>query len=85
MLLLMKVQRFEEALYETDQVINLCKKHGDYLRLAICYIRKGICMNRMDGTGEEWIMKGKGILTAIEKIDILKILEEEIMNIDKLE
>ena len=74
----MKNQRFEEALVETEQAINLCKKHSDYLRLAICYVRKGICLNNLAKSGDEWIKNGENILTVIEEINILTILEDEI-------
>lgn len=79
MLLLMKEHRFEEVLVEVEEAISLCKKHADYLRLAICYIRKGICLNHTEMNGDEWIMKGKNILTAIEEFNILKIFEDEIV------
>jgi len=78
MLLLMKEERFKEALNETTQIINLCKKHRDYLRLAICYVRKGICLNTIDISGEVWILKGKNMLLALEEYKMIEILEDEI-------
>ena len=77
-LLLMKNNRFSEALVETDYAIKICKIHSEHLRLATCYIRKGICLKKTEGDGEEWINKGKNILQAIEEFKVLKILEEEI-------
>lgn len=84
MLLLMKEGRFSEALNETTQIINLCKKHRDYLRLAICYIRKGICLNSIDMSGEEWILKGKNMLFALEEDKMVEILEDEIKSYKKI-
>ena len=78
MLLLMKEHRYEEALVENDEAIILCKKYSDYLRLAICYIRQGICKSHLTAGGDEWILKGKNILMAIEEFNILNILEDEI-------
>lgn len=83
MLLLMKAHRFEDALIENEHAICLCKKYSDYLRLAICYIRKGICINQLNASGDEWINKGKNILTVIEECKILNILEEEIVRYNK--
>lgn len=80
MLLLMKEERFKEALNETTQIMDLCKKHRDYLRLAICYIRRGICLNTIDMSGEVWIMKGKNMLMALEEYKMIEIMEEEIKN-----
>lgn len=78
-ILLIKKKKFEEGLSETEQAITLCKKYSDYLRLAICYVRKGICLNHLKGSkGEEFIEKGKQILIAIEEFQILKVLEDEI-------
>lgn len=78
-LLLIKSEKFEEGLSETEQAIILCKKYSDYLRLAICYIRKGICLNRLNNSeGSVWIEKGKCILTAVEEYEILKVIDEEI-------
>ncbi|WP_342505975.1 helix-turn-helix domain-containing protein [Sporosarcina sp. FSL K6-2383] len=78
MLLLIKEKRFKEAYLESEQIINLCKQHQDYFRLAICYVRKGICMNHIEMSGKEWIQKGKNILTAIEEVAAVKLLEDEI-------
>jgi len=78
MLLLMKEHRYEEALVEVEEAISLCKQHSDHLRLAICYIRKGICINHTGINGEGWILKGKNILNAIEEFNLLNILEDEI-------
>lgn len=77
-LLLMKDQRFEEAIIENEEAINLCKKHSDHLRLAICYIRKGICLNHLNLSGHELINKGKNILNVVEEFKLLHILEKEI-------
>lgn len=78
-LLLIKDKRFEEGLIETEQAIILCKKYSDYLRLAICYVRKGICLNHLGNSeGIVWTEKGKYILTAIEEFDILKVIDDEI-------
>jgi len=84
MLLLMKEERFKEALYETTHIIDLCKKHRDYLRLAISYVRKGICLNRIDTSGEIWIMKGKNMLLALEEYKIIEIIEDEIRTYERV-
>jgi transcriptional regulator with XRE-family HTH domain len=84
MLLLMKEGRFKEALNETTQIINLCKKHRDYLRLAIAYVRKGICLNSIDMSGENWILKGKNMLFALEEDNMVEILEDEIKSYEKI-
>jgi len=84
LLLLMKEGRFKEALNETTQIMNLCKKHRDYLRLAICYVRKGICLNSIDMSGEEWILKGKNMLFALEENNMVEILEDEIKSYEEI-
>lgn len=79
MLLLMKDNRFEEALNENNLAFILSKKYSDYLLLAICYIRKGICENKLNVDGGELLInKGKKILNTLEEYKILNILEEEI-------
>lgn len=78
-LLLMRESNYEEALLEYEQAISYCQKYGDYLRLAICYIRKGICSSYLGDASSEWINKGKNILIAIDKTDIFNILEKEII------
>ncbi|MEK5149071.1 helix-turn-helix transcriptional regulator [Psychrobacillus sp. FSL K6-4615] len=83
-LLLMKEGRFSEALDETTQIINLCKKHRDYLRLAICYVRKGICLNSIEMSGENWILKGINMLIALEEDNMVEILEDEIKRYEKI-
>lgn len=40
-------------------------------------------MNHRDGSGNEWINKGKNILTAIEEFNLLKIIEDEIARFNK--
>lgn len=84
MLLLMKEERYKEALNETTQIINLSKKHRDYLRLAICYVRKGICLNIIDMSGEVWILKGKNMLVALEEYKMIEIMDEEIKTYEKI-
>lgn len=84
-LLLVKEGRFKEAISEVEHAIVLCKKFSDYKRIAICYIRKGICLNNIEVTkGDEWISKGKYILIAIEEVTILSALEDEINRYKKI-
>lgn len=83
MLLLMKEKKFTEALNETTQIIKLSKKHRDYLRLAICYVRRGICLNTIDMSGEVWISKGKNMLLALEEYKMIEIMEEEIKSYEE--
>lgn len=78
-LLLIKEGRFKEALNEVEQAIVLSKRFSDYKRMAICYLRKGVCLNNLEvTTGDEWISKGKNILIAIEEMTILNALEDEV-------
>lgn len=79
-LLLIKEKNFTAALSETELAIELCQKYSDYLRLAICYIRKGICLNHLNNNDNSsvWIEKGRNILIAIEESQILKVLDDEI-------
>jgi len=77
MLLLMKENKFRDALEETHRAIYLCKTHSDYLRLGICYFRKGICFQKLDFNGTEWLDKGRSLLLAIEEVELLNLLEDE--------
>jgi len=75
----MKDNQFNKAYLHTDELIFLCKKHSAYLQLAVTYVRKGICLNNLDQHGEDWIIKGKNILIAIEEKNLLFTVEEEVL------
>lgn len=64
-----------ELLYET---ILLCKKEKKLNLLAICYIRKGICLNCLSESTEDWINRGIEILKLLEEDELLKLLLDEI-------
>lgn len=80
-LLLIKNQLFEESLNIVDNAISFSKQLGEYLRLGICYIRKGIIishLNQSTNTSSDWINKGLNILQELEENNLLNILQEEI-------
>lgn len=84
-LLLIKEDRYIEALIEVEEAIALCKRFSDYKRLAVCYLRKGICLNNLKVTkGDQWISKGKNILIAIDELKILNELEDEVNRFNKI-
>ncbi len=80
-LLLIKNHLFEESLSIIDSAILLCKQLGEYLRLGICYVRKGIIISHFKQfmiTSSDWIYKGLNILQELEEVNLLNILQEEI-------
>lgn len=77
-LLLMEKHRFEEALNELETIRDVLKEEKAYEQLGIYYIRKALCLNKLN---QEWIPlaeKGKLLLSAIEEFDLLKRAEQEI-------
>ncbi|MFJ5763714.1 helix-turn-helix domain-containing protein [Lysinibacillus sp. NPDC093210] len=77
-LLLMKDNEYSKAQKEILNAIFLCKKEHDFILLAICYVRKGICLNRLSHSGEKWIRKGVNMLMTLEQFTLLEMVEEEI-------
>ncbi|MFJ7890439.1 helix-turn-helix domain-containing protein [Lysinibacillus xylanilyticus] len=77
-LLLIRDRDYKEAYKELIHTEELCKKFHYSVQLAICFIRKGICLNSLNGEGEEWIEKGKTILSLLEENVALKLIKEEI-------
>ncbi len=77
-LLLMKDNKFSKAQREILNAIYLCKKEHDFILLAICYVRKGICLNQLRLLGEKWIRKGVNMLITLEQFTLLEMVEEEI-------
>lgn len=77
-LLLINKGRYQEALKEINAIEQHCREQKAYIQLAIGYIRKGICLNRLGDSGEQWIDKGKGLLLSIEEFSILKVIEDEL-------
>lgn len=77
-LLLMKENRFAEALEEAEAAIPLAKQHKAFLQLAVCYVRKGICLQVMEGGGQCWIDKGMTILEVLEEEGLLRMTEGEV-------
>lgn len=80
-LMLMKRNLYKEALKEIDETIRLAKITQTYLQLAVCYIRKGVCLNQLHEDGDNWIRKGKDILNVLEERSLLQMAEDEIRNL----
>lgn len=80
MLLFIKSKKFTEGIDMAELLIMLCKKQRVYPQLAVGYIRKGVCMNGLDlkSEGQKQIDKGLKILSAIEEVDLYKIMKNEI-------
>lgn len=76
--LLMKEEQFEKAIDELEEAITICRTEKTYIQLAICYIRKGVCLNRLKQQGNVWIDKGNQLLLAIEEDDLVQKLSNEI-------
>jgi len=78
-LMLLKEKEFNRSRIEIENAINLCKEYSDFMRLSICYIRKGISLSNEDKErGSKWIEKGEKILVATEENHMLLLLQEEI-------
>ncbi|WP_040285217.1 helix-turn-helix domain-containing protein [Sporosarcina koreensis] len=77
-LLLMKENRFAEALEEAEAAIPLAKQHKAFLQLAVCYVRKGICLQVMKEGGQCWIDKGMTILEVLDEEGLLRMADGEV-------
>lgn len=75
--LLMRNKNYAIARSEILNTIILCKKENDFVLLGICYIRKGICLNRLGLVGDKWICKGKNLLKVLEQFTLLDKIENE--------
>ncbi len=69
---------FEEALKELESIENVLKEEKAYEQLGVYYIRKALCLNKLNQEGNHWIEKGKLLLSAIEDIDLLERVGLEI-------
>lgn len=67
-----------DAICEIEKMINLSKEQKAHIHLAICYIRKGICLNNLGKPDEMWILKGQQILLILEENQLLQMIEDEI-------
>lgn len=80
-LLLIKNKNYIEAQSILEKSITLCKKHGEFLRLGICYVRKGIVISNLSDKNPEcnyWINKGLLIIEELEFDGIVETLTIEI-------
>lgn len=77
-LMLIKEKCYVEALEEIETAILLSKKQKAYLQLAVCYVRKGICLNCLDNNGFPWVQKGIELLTVLEEHALLQMATVEI-------
>ncbi|WP_039044303.1 helix-turn-helix domain-containing protein [Sporosarcina sp. ZBG7A] len=77
-LMLIKEKCYVEALEEIETAILLSKKQKAYLQLAVCYVRKGICLNCLDNNGFPWVQKGIELLTVLEEHELLQMATVEI-------
>lgn len=77
-LMLIKEKCYVEALEEIETAILLSKKQKAYLQLAVCYVRKGICLNCLDNNGFSWVQKGIELLTVLEEHALLQMATVEI-------
>ena len=73
-------KKYSEALTELSDLEPKCKQLSAYIPLAICYIRKGICLERTGEqiVGKEALQKGLNILRVLEEEELLKALSLEI-------
>lgn len=77
-LMLIKEACYEEALKELETAIIFSKEQKAYLQRAVCYVRKGICLNRLGENGIPWVQKGMEILTVLEEQELLEMAKAEI-------
>ncbi|WP_342577809.1 helix-turn-helix transcriptional regulator [Psychrobacillus sp. FSL K6-2843] len=73
-------KKYSEALTEILNIEPKCKQLNAYIPLAICYIRKGICMERTgsEEQGKQWIKKGLNIVEVLEEEKLLEALKLEL-------
>lgn len=80
-ILLIKEKQYSEAIQEIDSIHELCHRYSDYLSMAICNIRKGVCITHVNHdltSGLNYINKGLNLLHAMEENKILEIFNDEI-------
>ncbi|HCO81532.1 Rgg/GadR/MutR family transcriptional regulator [Bacillus sp. (in: firmicutes)] len=80
-LLLIKYNKFKSALVVLEEAIPLCKRHGAYREMAICYGRKGICLKNLNmDSPEEYTEKAVTVLSILEEKKLEEMLYTEIKN-----
>lgn len=79
MLLLMKDNQFNIALEEAEKAIVLCQEEQMYIHLSVFYIRKGICLSKLNKGGDEWIEKGQNILNVLEQKSLAQLMSNEVL------
>lgn len=78
-LIYLRERLYSEAIKELDEIKEKCKYTKDYISLAICYVREGICLNNIGNVeGREWIKNGVKILKVLDEKSLLRKLETEI-------
>src|SRR5690606_29898482 len=75
-----KGKDFDSALHLLHDAIGRCKSEQLFINLSICYVRKGVCLNNLNGADEGFIEKGLTILQHLEQAELVKMLEKEIKN-----
>ena len=69
----------ESALIYLKQVLPLIKKYKLGIQMGINYIRQGICYKNLKCKTEiDYLKKGLNILLALEEMELIKIMENEI-------
>lgn len=76
-LMYLEEEMYLEAIDELEQCILYSKKFSDYTKLPFCYNRKGLCLNQLNKNGQPWLDKALHLLNAIEREDLIPLLEEE--------
>ena len=82
-LLQIRAHQYKEAYALLNRVQVSLQQDKLYPQLAVCYIRKGICLQNISNDGEEWIEKGKRILSAVDQQKLWEIIEVEIKKYTK--
>ncbi|MER1989517.1 MAG: helix-turn-helix transcriptional regulator [Solibacillus isronensis] len=75
-----KGKDFEIAFHLLNDAISKCKSEQLFINLSICYVRKGVCLNNLNGADEGFIEKGLTLLQHLEQAELVKMLEKEIKN-----
>ncbi|MGE7949179.1 helix-turn-helix domain-containing protein [Lysinibacillus sp. NPDC093688] len=78
--ILIKNREYKEALIYIENAISLCKLYKEYLNISVCYIRKGICLNQIKKENKTvfWFNKGFKLLIALDEMDLLDQLKDEV-------
>ena len=71
---------FETALTLLDEAIAECKNEKSFIKLALCYVRKGICLHKLQITGEDYIEKGLTLLRHLEELELVTMYEQEVLH-----